>query len=73
MTLTYYSPKKKGKKANQHMRKEWRTLCETIYDCGYRFPDGTAIIRFGDLFNVSLIINSLNLWTKKNESFFKNF
>ena len=41
-----------GKKANQHMRKEWRTLCETIYDCGYRFPDGTAIIRFGDLFNV---------------------
>ena len=47
------------------MRKEWRTLCETIYDCGYRFPDGTAIIRFGDLFNVSLIINSLNLWTQK--------
>ncbi|XP_057366073.1 actin-binding Rho-activating protein-like [Daphnia carinata] len=42
----------RGKKANQHMRKEWRTLCETIYDCGYRFPDGTAIIRFGDLFNI---------------------
>lgn len=37
------------------MRKEWRTLCETIYDCGYRFPDGTAIIRFGDLFNVCYI------------------
>lgn len=37
------------------MRKEWRTLCETIYDCGYRFPDGTAIIRFGDLFNVRLL------------------
>lgn len=35
------------------MRKEWRTLCETIYDCGYRLPDGRAIIRFGDLFNVS--------------------
>ena len=42
-----------GKKANQHMRKEWRTLCEVIYDCGYRLDDGRATIRFGDLFTVS--------------------
>ena len=46
----------RGKKANLHMRKEWRTLCEVIYDCGYRLDDGTAAIRFGDLFQVSQIL-----------------
>lgn len=42
----------RGKKANQHMRKEWRTLCEVIYDCGYRLGDGKAMIRFGELFTM---------------------
>jgi len=47
----------RGKKANQHMRKEWRTLCEVIYDCGYRLDDGRAAIRFGDLFTMYNVIS----------------
>lgn len=42
----------RGQKAKQHMRKEWRTLCEVIYDFGFRYPDGRATITFGELFHI---------------------
>lgn len=47
----------RGQKAQREILKEIRELCEIIDEVGYHKKDGTVIIAFGQLFDVSM-----NLW-----------
>lgn len=43
---------KRGKKAAKHINAEVVLLCDMIYQEGERYKDGTAVISFGDLFQI---------------------
>lgn len=43
----------RGQKAQREILKEVRELCEIIDEVGYHKKDGTVIITFGQLFDVS--------------------
>ncbi|XP_068248221.1 actin-binding Rho-activating protein-like isoform X2 [Palaemon carinicauda] len=43
---------KRGLKAAKHINAEVVLLCDMIYQEGHRFNDGTAVISFGDLFQI---------------------
>jgi len=43
---------KRGLAAERHIQTEIIFLCETIYQYGEKYEDGTAAIPFGELFSV---------------------
>ena len=45
----------RGRLAQIQMIGDMVELCDMIYDCGIRSPDGRAAISFGDAFRVSLV------------------
>ncbi|XP_042867943.1 actin-binding Rho-activating protein-like [Penaeus japonicus] len=42
----------RGKKAARHINAEVMLLCDMIYQEGQQFENGTAVISFGDLFQI---------------------
>ncbi|KAK2720106.1 hypothetical protein QYM36_004117, partial [Artemia franciscana] len=49
---------KRGLAAERHIQTEIIFLCETIYQYGERYEDGTAAIPFGELFSIYSNINN---------------
>ena len=48
----------RGRLAQIQMIGDMVELCDMIYDCGIRSPDGRAAISFGDAFRVSLLTHA---------------
>lgn len=48
----------RGKKAGELVSSEISTLCNMIWEFGEQNPDGTAVIAFGELFEVTFILKT---------------